>query len=102
MLEFKSPEDLSKLSPDDPAFPIVEDLVKQLITDYVAEGYVYRPEDDGYTILVEPEDADRELNELWPGYLIDPKAHYPNIDPQWNHPTAPPTNPCSTNPERHS
>ena len=67
MLEFKSTEDLAKLSPDDPAFPIVEDLVKRLITDYIAEGYDYRPEDDGYTILVEPEDADRELEELWPG-----------------------------------
>ena len=38
MIEFKSTEDLSKLSPDDPAFPIVEDLVKRLITDYIAEG----------------------------------------------------------------
>jgi len=46
MLEFKSTEDLSKLSPDDPAFPIVEDLVKRLITDYIAEGYDYAPDDD--------------------------------------------------------
>ena len=44
MLEFKSPEDLSQLPPDDPVFPIVEDLVKRLITDYIAEGYNYRPE----------------------------------------------------------
>ena len=70
MLEFKSPEDLSKLSPDDPAFPIVEDLVKRLITDYIAEGYDYIPEDDGYTILVEPKDADRELDELWDGCTL--------------------------------
>jgi hypothetical protein len=41
MLEFKSPEDLAKLSPDDPVFPIVEDLVKCLITDYIAESYEY-------------------------------------------------------------
>ena len=67
MLEFKSPEDLSKLPPDDPAFPIVEDLVQRLILDLVAEGYLYRPDDDGYTILVQPEDVDRELTELWPG-----------------------------------
>jgi len=38
MLEFKSTEDLSKLSPNDPVFPIVEDLVKRLITDYIAAG----------------------------------------------------------------
>ena len=40
MLEFKSTNDLAKLSPDDPVFPIVEDLVKRLITDYVAEGWL--------------------------------------------------------------
>ena len=67
MITFKSTEDLSKLSPDDPAFPIVEDLVKRLITDYITEGYDYRPEDDGYTILIEEDDADRELVELWDG-----------------------------------
>jgi len=70
MLEFKSAEDLSKLSPKDPAFPIVEDLVKRLITDYIAEGYDYIPEDDGYTILVEPKDVDRELTELWDGCTL--------------------------------
>ena len=43
MLEFKSTEDLSKLSPNDPAFPIVEDLVKRLITDYIVEGYEVDP-----------------------------------------------------------
>ena len=36
MLEFKSAEDLTKLSRTDPAFPIVEDLVKRLITNYIA------------------------------------------------------------------
>ena len=66
MISFTSAQCLSKLSLDDPAYPIVEDLVKRLITDYIAEGYDYRPEDDGYTILVEPEDVDRELTELWP------------------------------------
>ena len=70
MLEFKSAEDLSKLSPDDPAFPIVEDLVKRLITDYVAEGYEYIPADDGWIVLIEPEDADRELDELWDGCTL--------------------------------
>ena len=70
MLEFKSAEDLSKLSPDDPAFPIVEALVKRLITDYVAEGYEYIPADDGWIVLIEPEDADRELDELWDGCTL--------------------------------
>ena len=56
MLEFKSAEDLSKLSLDDPVFPIVADLVKRLITDYIAEGYEYRPEDDGWIVVIEEQD----------------------------------------------
>ena len=31
MLTFKSPEDLAKLPPEDPAFPIVQELIEQLI-----------------------------------------------------------------------
>ena len=70
MLEFKSPEDLSKLPPDDPAFPIVEDLVKRLITDYIAEGYNYKPEDDGWICLIEEHDKDRVLTEIWPDWTL--------------------------------
>jgi hypothetical protein len=64
MLEFKSPEDLAQLSPDDPAFPIVDDLVKCLITDYIAEGYNYIPEDDGWIVIIEEQDKDRILTEI--------------------------------------
>ena len=70
MITFKSPEDLSKLSPNDPAFPIVEDLVKRLITDYIAERYDYRPDDDGFIILIEEGDVERELTELWDGCTL--------------------------------
>jgi len=70
MLEFKSPEDLSKLSPDDPVFPIVEDLVKRLITDYIAEGYEYIPADDGWIVVIEPHDKDRVLNEIWSDWTL--------------------------------
>ena len=38
MITFKSPEDLNKLSPDDPAYPTVEELVDQLITAYSPPG----------------------------------------------------------------
>jgi hypothetical protein len=41
MYEFKAVEDLSKLNPNNPAYPIVEDLVKRLITNYIAEGRLY-------------------------------------------------------------
>ena len=70
MLEFKSPEDLSKLSPDDPAFAIVEDLVKCLITDYIAEGYEYIPADDGWIVVIEELDRDRVLTEIWSDWTL--------------------------------
>ena len=70
MITFKSTEDLAKLSPDDPVFPIIEDLVKRLITDYIAEGYEYKPEDDGWIVLVEEQDKDRILTEIWPDWTL--------------------------------
>jgi hypothetical protein len=70
MLEFESPEELGKLSPDEPVFPIVEDLVKLLITDYIAEGHDYIPEDDGWIIVIEEEDKDRILTEIWSDWTL--------------------------------
>jgi hypothetical protein len=70
MLEFKSPEDLAKLSPTDPVFPIVEDLVKCLITDYIAEGYEYIPADDGWIAVIEEHDKDRVLTEIWSDWTL--------------------------------
>ena len=70
MITFKSAEDLSKLSPDDPAFPIVEDLVKCLITDYIAEGYDYLPDDDGWICVIEEHDKDRVLTEIWSDWTL--------------------------------
>ena len=67
MLTFKSPQDISKLSPDDPAFPLVRELIDDLITAYTWEGHPYNPDWYGYIILIEPEDVDRELDELWEG-----------------------------------
>ena len=70
MLTFKSTEDLRKLSPDDPAYSTVEELIEQLITAYSPPGRAYDPEDDGYIILIEPEDVDRTLDELWDGCTL--------------------------------
>jgi hypothetical protein len=61
MITFKSPEDITKLSPDDPAFPVVRELIKDLIEAYTWEGHPYNPDWYGYIILIEPEDADRTL-----------------------------------------
>ena len=70
MISFTSAECLSKLSPDDPAYPVVEDLVKRLITDYIAEGYDYRPDDDDWIVLIEPHDKDRVLSEIWSDWTL--------------------------------
>ena len=70
MLTFKQPADLAKLPPDDPAHDTVEELIEQLISAYSPPGRAYDPEDDGYLILIEPEDADRNLDELWDGCTL--------------------------------
>ncbi|MGB5306830.1 MAG: hypothetical protein WBO57_11370 [Gammaproteobacteria bacterium] len=72
MITFKSPEDLNKLSPDDPAYSTVKELVDQLITAYTTPGELYNHEDYGYVILIEEGDTDRDLNEIWDGCrLVD-------------------------------
>jgi hypothetical protein len=70
MLTFKSPHDLSKLSPDDPAHPVIKELIEDLISAYTWEGHPYNPDWYGYIILIEPEDADRVLDELWDGCTL--------------------------------
>jgi hypothetical protein len=70
MITFKSTEDLNKLSPDDPAHDTVKELIEQLISAYSPPGRAYDAEDDGYIILIEPSDAQRELDELWDGCTL--------------------------------
>ena len=70
MITFKSTEDLTRLSPTDPAVPTVEDLVDRLITEYTQPGQPYNAEDYGYVILIQEGDADRELDEIWDGCTL--------------------------------
>ena len=70
MITFKSTEDINKLSPDDPAHDTIKELIEQLISAYSPPGRAYDAEDDGYIILIEPEDADRTLDELWDGCTL--------------------------------
>jgi hypothetical protein len=65
MLSFKSPEDLAELPADDPAFPLVKELIKELIEAYTWEGHPYNPDWYGYILLVQEGDATRTLDELW-------------------------------------
>jgi hypothetical protein len=70
MITFKSPEDLNKLPPDDPAPHTVKERLAQLISADSPPGRAYDAEDDGYIILIQPEDAQRELDELWDGCTL--------------------------------
>jgi hypothetical protein len=70
MITFKSTEDIDKLPENHPAYPTVKEVVDQLITAYTEPGEPYNHEDYGYVLLVEPEDAQRELDELWDGCTL--------------------------------
>ena len=48
MLTFMKPEHIHKLSPTDPAFPVVKELIDDLITAYTWEGHPYNPDWYGY------------------------------------------------------
>jgi hypothetical protein len=64
MITFKQHSDLEKLSPDDPAVPVMKTLVKQLIDDFTEPGQSYDADDFGYLVLIEPGDVDRVLTDL--------------------------------------
>jgi len=70
VITFKSTEDLSKLSPSDPALSTVRTLVHDLITAYTEPGQIYDWEAYGFVILIEESDVNRELNELWDGATL--------------------------------
>ena len=70
MLQFKSKDDLQQLSPDDPAYPIVADLMQRLIVNYEADGFGYDPEADGWVCLVQEGDTERVLDEIWDDWTL--------------------------------
>jgi hypothetical protein len=59
MKTFKSITDLEQLR-DHPLHATVESLVSTIINDYPK----YRPEDDGYLVLIEPGDVGHVLDDL--------------------------------------
>lgn len=62
MQTFKSINDLQKLHPDDPAYPIMKDLVESLIAIYDIPERPYKPEDYGYLVLIEEADVDQIID----------------------------------------
>lgn len=70
MLQFKSPHDLKQLPDTHSAYPIIKDLVERLIVDYHPPGRSYEPDDDGWIALIEEQDVDRVLKEIWTDWTL--------------------------------
>ena len=70
MITFKSPQDLQKLPTNDPAHPVIQELIDQLIRAYTWEGHPYIAEDYGYIILIEEGDTERVLSEIWDDWTL--------------------------------
>ncbi len=65
MLKFTSEADLLRLNPADPAYPIIEEFVQRLITEPKNSEFGYSPEADGYLVLLDQDDTERPLTEIW-------------------------------------
>ena len=70
MITFKTHADLSKLSRENPAYPIIEELVRDLIDAYDTPEQPYLPDDYGYIVLIEPGDTERVLSEIWDDWTL--------------------------------
>ena len=64
MKTFMSLSDLDKLADDDPAKPVIKQLLEWLIADGDFPDHPYDPEEHGYIALVEAGDVDRELDDI--------------------------------------
>ena len=64
MITFKRHSDLEKLDSDDPARPVMEELVRRLIDDFTWPGHPYSADDMGFLVLIQKSDTHRELTEI--------------------------------------
>ena len=71
MKTFKSIADVEQLR----NHPL-HDTIKSLVSTMITEHPEYRPEDDGYLVLIEPDDVDRVLGDLDMPYRL---AEVPRI-----------------------
>jgi hypothetical protein len=71
MITFTSLSDLEKLADDDPAKPVVRQLLEWLIADCDFPDFPYNPDDHGFIALVEPGDEARELDDIDMPRLLD-------------------------------
>jgi len=71
MIEFKSHDDLSKLPESDSAYPVMKELVEQLIEAYTAPGCTYDAAAYGYCVLLERSDIDGTYDVPGIGNLLE-------------------------------
>ena len=62
MKTFKCHSDLEKLDADNPAYPVIEELIELLIDDFPEQPY--NADDYGYIVLIEKGDTERALDEI--------------------------------------
>jgi hypothetical protein len=71
MITFTSIADLDRLPDDNPAKPVIKQLLEWLTAPGEFPDHPYDPEDHGQIVLVESGDVDRELNDLDMPRLVD-------------------------------
>jgi hypothetical protein len=81
MKTFTSLSDLDRLSDDDPAKPVVQQLLEWLTAPGEFPDHPYDPDDHGYIALVEPGDADRELDDIDMPRLTDILNEFDRVTP---------------------
>jgi hypothetical protein len=70
MLSFKSESDLQQLHQNDPAYPIISDLVQRLIVECPDSAHPYDPDAHGFISLIEEQDMDRVIHEIWEDWTL--------------------------------
>ena len=71
MITFTSIADLDKLADDDPARPVVKQLLEWLIAPGDFPDHPYDPDEHGQIVLVESDDVQRELDDIDMPRLVD-------------------------------
>ena len=84
MLTFKSLECLSRLGPHDPARPVIHDLLNTIIIAADEHSHSYDPDNDGFVVLIDREDADRELDLFIPPRKLE-EVFWEGVDVRSGH-----------------
>ena len=70
MITFKSETDLQKLPSSNPSYSIIKELIDRLVQESERSKHHWIAEQDGFFILVQPQDLDLILDELHPGTTL--------------------------------